>query len=227
MVRRAASPTAGSTSTVDRRCSRVSRSARRCRAASVRKARSFSRPAIAWERAGRGSPGTARSPRGFPRSGSPPGVPSSPGQLGSLLANTLGVVAEGLVKGGEFADAAVDQVAAFGIVEREEIGFHGHPHRRRGVGELSQDRLAADHHDRVVGGDDRRRTNQVLELLAGHGREARRSRVSRQIAQRSRGLSAPAKGLDWRSSSASSLRSIRKVATEEGSPARTSAHLRA
>jgi hypothetical protein len=44
--------------------------------------------------------------------------------------------------------------------------------------------------------------------------------VVRQRAQRSRGLSAPAKGLDWRSSYARSLLSTRNTSIEEESRAR-------
>lgn len=51
-----------------------------------------------------------------------------------------------------------------------------------------------------------------------------RSRISRQILHRSCGRRAPANGLEWRSSSANSLRSTRKAATEETSPFRISAH---
>lgn len=101
------------------------------------------------------------------------------------------------------------------------------PQGGRSVGKLTQDRLAADDDDRVVGGDDRGGADQVLELLPGHERAEKRSRVSRQIRQRSSGGRAPANGVDWRSSFATSLRSARKAAIDAASPDNTSAHFRA
>jgi hypothetical protein len=52
------------------------------------------------------------------------------------------------------------------------------------------------------------------------------SRVSRQIRQRSRASRTPANGLDWRNSSARSLRSVRKAATDSVFPARIFSHSR-
>src|SRR6266545_1646612 len=144
-----------------------------------------------------------------------------------FLTHSVGVVAEGLVERRELADGAVNDIRALRMVQREKIRFHRDAHGRRGVGELSEDRLAADDDDLIVIGDIRGGADEVLELLAGHGRWEKRSRVSRQILQRSWGCRAPANGLDWRSSSASSLRSTRKAAIEEMSPARISAHFRA
>src|SRR5437763_15329548 len=113
------------------------------------------------------------------------------------------------------------------MIQGEEIRLDGDAHGGRGLRELTQYRLAADDHDVRIVGDDGGGTDQVLELFPGHGCRSRRSRVSRQRIQRSWGFRAPANGLDWRSASASSLRSVRNWVIEGRSPARISAHLRA
>ena len=144
-----------------------------------------------------------------------------------FLSDSLSVIAERLMEWGQLADAALDEIGALGMMQWKEAGLLGDTHGLRSVRELPQDCLAADDHDRIVVGDDRGSADEMLELVSGHGPCRKRSRVSRQIFQRSRGRSAPAKGLDWRSSVASSLRSTRKAAIEAASPCRTSAHFRA
>ncbi|HBL31257.1 MAG TPA: hypothetical protein DD490_30895 [Acidobacteria bacterium] len=89
------------------------------------------------------------------------------------------------MKGRQLADAAVDDIGTLRVVQREEVRFNRAAHGFRGLRELAQDRLASDDHDRIVICDDRGGADQVLELLAGHGVGANRSRVSRQIFQRS------------------------------------------
>src|SRR6185436_10633362 len=108
-------------------------------------------------------------------------------QAGGLFADALSVVAERLVEGGQLADAAVDDLGALGMVQGEEIRLDRKAHGLRGIRKLTQDRLAADDHDRVIGGNDRGGADEVLELLPVHGVCEKRSRVSRQIFQRSRG----------------------------------------
>ena len=154
-------------------------------------------------------------------------LPPSWRQDSGLFGDALGVITEGLMEGRQFADAALDEVGAFGVVQWKKVSFDGDAHRLRSVGELTQDRLAADDHNSVVVGDDRGSADEVLELFPGHGPCRERSRASRQIFHRSCGRRAPANGLEWRSSAASSLRSTRKAATEEASPFRISAHSRA
>ena len=97
----------------------------------------------------------------------------------------MSVVAERLVEGGELADGAVDDIGSLRMVLREEVRFHRDTHGCGRVGELSKDRLASDHDDLIVIGNVRGGADEVLELLAGHGRGEKRSRVSRQIFQRS------------------------------------------
>ena len=52
-------------------------------------------------------------------------------------------------------------------------------------GELSEDGLAADDYNRVIFGNNAGSANEVLELFPSHGSCEKRSRVSRQICQRS------------------------------------------
>lgn len=149
------------------------------------------------------------------------------GQPSGHFADAVGEVAERLVERRQLTDAAIDEVGALRVIQREQVRFDRNAHGFRGTRKLAQDGLTADDDDRVVLGDHRGGADQVLELLPGHGVWAKRSRVSRQICQRSRGFKAPAKGLDWRSSSASSLRSTRNAWIDGTSPARIAAHFRA
>ncbi len=71
------------------------------------------------------------------------------------------------------------------MVQREEVGLYGNAHRGWSTGKLTQDGLTADDHDRIVGGDDSGGADEVLELVPGHDRREKASRVSRQIFQRS------------------------------------------
>src|SRR5690349_15630953 len=50
------------------------------------------------------------------------------GKEGGLLSDTLGVVSEGLVKRGQLADAAFDDVGALGMVSGKKVGFDGDTH---------------------------------------------------------------------------------------------------
>lgn len=90
------------------------------------------------------------------------------------LIDSVGVIAKLALKGRTFTDRTVDQVAPFRVRTRINIRLVGNQKFGRRIGELTQDGLAADHHNVIVIGDGSRRSNDVLQLGAGHGWPARR-----------------------------------------------------
>ena len=110
------------------------------------------------------------------------------GQNGRLLADTLRVVSERLVERRQLADAPIDQVRAVGVVAWVDVGLGGDEELGRRVGIRPEDGLTTHDDDLVVLGDRRGGADDVLELGAGHATLLR-------MRQRSRGSSAPAKGL--------------------------------
>jgi len=83
--------------------------------------------------------------RVFPRYQNQPAAPSL-GQDRGALGDTVRLVPERTVERGTFADGGIDQIGAIGMIARKDIRFARHTKFRWGVGELGQDRLAANHH---------------------------------------------------------------------------------
>ena len=80
----------------------------------------------------------------------------------------MGVVTEGTLEGRGLADGAIDQVGSLRMAAGKHIRLVRDQEFGRSVGELAQDRLAADDHNVVDGGDRSRRADDVLQLHACH-----------------------------------------------------------
>ena len=73
-----------------------------------------------------------------------------------------------------FADGAVHLVGEFRFASGVQVAFHGSQQRRRGVGELAENRLTADHHDLTIPGNAARSPDQVFKLGTLHTRAGAR-----------------------------------------------------
>lgn len=68
------------------------------------------------------------------------------------------------MEGRALSDTAVDEIGKLGMVQGKHIRFRRREQRRWSIGELTKDRLAADHHDFGGIGDRAGGTDQMLKL---------------------------------------------------------------
>ena len=86
------------------------------------------------------------------------------GQHRRPLADSLGVVAVGVVEGRELADRALDELGPLGVVPGVDVDVRRDEQLGRRLRVAPEDRLASDHDDLGVAGNRRRGPDHVLEL---------------------------------------------------------------
>jgi len=102
---------------------------------------------------------------GFPtREGDQPLIPSSGKISGRFRADSVGIVAVGLMKRRKFPDAAVYHRSHFRFILGKDIRFDGMDYLFRHIGKLGQNRRTAQDDNFVIAGNIPGGPDQMLKL---------------------------------------------------------------